>query len=102
VQKEQIIAYHLLPPGDESPYFDPNEPNRKMEPVIIFAGIFRFVGSIRMSEQSDLKTYLGVQKGQYLPVFDLIVTCPLLPNLKSLSAPFALVNQANAVFSVKT
>ena len=33
VEKEQISAYHILPPADESPYFDIEEPFRKMEPV---------------------------------------------------------------------
>lgn len=100
VQKEQIIAYHILPPGDESPYYD-NAPNRKMEPVTIIAGIFRFDGSLRMAEQSDLFTYLNVQKGHFLSIYDVTMTCPLLPSLTGIRIPFAMINQTWALIAAK-
>lgn len=101
VEKQQISAYHILPPADESPYFDIEEPYRKMEPVAALVGIFRFDGAIRMAEQSDIKTFLSVQKGDFLPMFDLTISCPLLPNFKGIQTPFALIRQAHTVFSTK-
>jgi len=101
VEKEQIMAYHILPPADESPYYDIEEPFRKMEPVTAIVGIFRFDGAIRMTEQSNLKTFLGGQKGDFLPMFDLTITCPLLPNFKGIKTPYSLVRQEHAVFSPK-
>jgi hypothetical protein len=101
VGKQQILAYHILPPADESPYFDENEPNRSMEAVTIMTGIFRFDGFLRMAQQSDLKTYLSVQKGDFIPVHKLSVSCPLLPSLKEIHVPFALINQNAAVFSFR-
>jgi hypothetical protein len=101
VERDQIIAYHILPPADESPYFDVEEPFRKMEPVTAIVGIFRFDGFIRMAEQSDIKTFLSVQKGDFLPMFDLTITCPLLPNFKGIQTPISLIRQTHAVFSTK-
>lgn len=101
VETQQIIAYHILPPADESPYFDPNAPNRKMESVTALVGVFRFDCAIRLAEQSNLKNYLGVQKGSFLPVFDPIMSCPLLPSIKGIRSPFALLRQEAALFSLR-
>jgi hypothetical protein len=100
VETQQIIAYHILQPADESPYFDPNAPNRKMEPVTALVGVFRFDCAIRLAEQSDLKNFLSVQKGNFLPVFDPIMSCPLLPSIKGVRSPFALLRQEATLFSL--
>jgi hypothetical protein len=101
VQKDQIIAYHLLPPSDESPYFDRSEPNRKMESVTIIAGLFRFDGKLRMAENTDLETFLGALKEVFLPVFNISMTVPLLPSIKGITFPFAMVKQSGAIISSK-
>jgi hypothetical protein len=99
VENTQIIAYHILPPADESPYYEVNEPNRKMEKISALAGIFRFNGAVRIAQQSDLKTFLGVQKGNFLPIFDATLTCPLLPLLQGIKTPYMLVRQGETLFS---
>ena len=99
IENDQIIAYHILPPADESPYFEKNEPNRKMEPVTALAGIYQFDGFMRMSQQSDIKTYLGVQKGNFIPLFDVQMTCPLIPSIKGIRSPFMLIRQGRTIFS---
>jgi len=99
VEIDQIIAYHILPPADESPYYEENEQNRIMQPVTTIVGIFQFSGSIRISQQSNLKTYLGVQKGTFLPIFNATMTCPLIPSIKGVRSPFTLIRQGAAIFS---
>lgn len=99
VENDQIIAYHILPPADESPYFEENEPNRKMELVTALAGIFRFDGFMRMAQQSDIKTYLGVQKGNFIPLFDATMTCPLIPSIKGIRTPYISIRQGRTIFS---
>lgn len=101
VQKGQIIAYHILPPADESPYYDENIPNRRMEPVTIIAGIFRFDGFLRLAEQTDLYSYLTVHKEDFLSVYDLTMTCPLIPSLEGIRVPFGMINQIWAVVAEK-
>ena len=99
IQTSQINAYHILPPADESPYFGENEPNRKMEPVMVLSSIFRFDASIRMATQSNLYRFLNVTKEEYIPLFDIFMTSPVLPAIKGVKSPFALIRQSTASFS---
>ena len=99
VQTSQIIAYHLLPPASEAPYYDVNEPNRKMDPTTVFVGVFRFDCTMRIAQQSELSIYLGVAKGGFLPIFDILMSCPVMPSLKGIRTPFALVRQEAAIFA---
>jgi hypothetical protein len=99
IETKQIIAYHILPPADERPYFDPAEPNRKMESITALVGVFRFECSLRLAEQSDLKTYLSVQKGDFLPVYDAVMSTPLIPSITGVQSPFVLIRQEAALLS---
>jgi hypothetical protein len=99
IETDQINAYHILPPSDESPYFEENEPNRKMEPITALVGIYRFDCEIRIAQQSNLKTYLSVQKSTFLPVYNSTMSCPLLPGLKGVFAPMALIRHNNGIFA---
>jgi len=98
VHTHQINAYHLLPPADETPYFDPDEPNRKMESVVAIAGNMWYEGKLRMSEQTNLESYLGVSKSEFLPMFDVKISCPILPSFKEIATPFLLIRQTEAIF----
>ncbi len=98
VATAQILAYHLLPPADESPYFDVNEPNRRMAHISALLGVFQFECSVRVAAQSELRTFLGAQKGDFLPVYDITMHCPLLPKLKPIKTPFMLLRQAQTAF----
>jgi hypothetical protein len=97
VHAQQINAYHLLPPADEAPYFDPEEPNRKMEPVSILMGNMRFDGNIRMSAQTDLDSFLNVSKSDFLELFDVNASFPLTPSMGRIQTPFMLFRQSEAI-----
>jgi hypothetical protein len=99
IEISQIIAYHTLPPTDESPYYDPDDPHRKMEPVTILTGIYKFDCNIRMAENIDIHTFLGVKTGDFLPIYNVVMSCPLLPSLRPVRTPFALVRTDEAIFS---
>jgi hypothetical protein len=99
IETSQIIAYHTLPPTDESPYYDPTDPHRKLEPVTTLVGIFTFDCSVRMAENNDMQTFLGVKTGEFLPIYNAIMSCPLLPSLKPVRTPFALIRTEEATFS---
>ena len=98
IETHQVLAYHLLPPADESPYYNPDTPNRKMEFVTTVVGVFRFNCNLRIAEGSDIQAYLGVKKGDFLPIFNATMTCPLLPSIKRVRTPFALIRQDSAIF----
>jgi hypothetical protein len=99
IQTSQINAYHILPPTDESPYYGENEPNRKMEPVTVLSSIFRFDASIHMATQSNLYRFLSVTKEEFVPLLDVVMNSPVLPAIKGVKSPFALIRQATATFS---
>jgi hypothetical protein len=99
IQTSQINAYHILPPADESPYYGSSEPNRKMEPVSVLSSIFRFDASIHMATQSNLYRFLSVTKEEFVPLFDVWMTSPVLPAIKGVKSPFALIRQSTAAFS---
>jgi hypothetical protein len=99
IQTSQIIAYHIIPPADESPYYGVDEPNRKMEPITALSSIFRFDASVRMASQSNLHMFLSVTKGEFTSLFDVTITSPVLPAIKRLTAPFCLIRQSTATFS---
>jgi hypothetical protein len=98
VHTDQLVAYHIMPPADESPYYDPDEPNRIMEPIAILVGSFRFDGFVRISDQSSLESYLGVAKSEFLAVFDVTMSCPVLPAIQGVRAPQVLIRQNFATF----
>jgi len=98
VHTDQLNAYHILPPADESPYYDVDEPNRKMEPTAIVVGSFRFDGFVRISTQTNLESYLGVSKGEFLPLYDVTMSCPMLPAIKGVRASQVLIRQTAAMF----
>jgi hypothetical protein len=97
VRTQQICAYHLLPPADESPYFDPEEPNRKMELVSILMGNLQIDGKIRMSSQTELDSYLNVSKSDFLELNEVKASFPMTPSLGSIQTPFMLVRQSEAI-----
>ena len=99
IQTSQINAYHILPPADESPYFGSDEPNRKIESVTVLSSIFRFDASIHMATQSNLYRFLSVTKGEFVPLHDVLMTSPVLPAIKGVKSPFALIRQSTATFS---
>lgn len=99
IHKGQIIAYYILPPADESPYYDENIPKRIMQAVTIVAGIFRFDGKLRYSEETDLLSYLNSHSEDFISVYDLSITCPLIPSVKRIRVPFGMINQNWAIVS---
>ncbi len=101
IHTQQIIAYHVLPPVDESPFYDPNEPNRRMAAATASVGWFQFDCFVRLAELSEMATFLGAQKGEFFPIFDAAMHCPVLPAIKGIKTPFALVRQSEVTFAEK-
>jgi len=96
---KNINAFHLMPPFAEGADYDPDEPNRKMVPIAAFVGNFRFDGFIRMAEFTNLDNYLGALKGEYTTIYDITMTCPLVPSIKGIKAPMLLLRQERVFFS---
>lgn len=97
----QVIAYHLIPPAEEPLDYDETEPNRKMEPVSVMVGTFLFNGSLRMSEQTDLKTHLDVAHEIYYSLYDVEISNPGMPNMGTLKVPFTILCSDRITFATR-
>jgi hypothetical protein len=101
ISTAQTLAFHLLPPASDPLDYNPGEPHRKMEPVSIIAGFFRFDGFMRMSTYSTVGQYLDVTKENFTPVYDVEVSNLAIPSLKPMRVPYALVRQKKALFAAR-
>lgn len=97
----QTLAFHLLPPASDPLDYDPNEPHRKMEPVSILLGFFRFDGLMRMSTHSTLGQYLEVTKETFTPFYEVEITNLAIPSLKAVRVSYALVRQDASLFATR-
>ena len=95
----QVIAFHMRPPESDPPDYDANEPMRKMEPITALIGPFRFDGSVRMSTQTGLESYLDVIKEDFTSIYNLRVSSPNIPALKPFDVPFALLRRDSVIFA---
>ncbi|MGW8250134.1 MAG: hypothetical protein ACWGO1_05795, partial [Anaerolineales bacterium] len=87
----QVVAFHMRPPESDPLDYDPDEPMRRMEPVTVLIGPFRFDGSLRISTQTDLENYLDVIIENFTSLYDVRVSAPNLPALKPFQVSFALL-----------
>jgi hypothetical protein len=96
----QIIAYHLRPPAADPLDFDPTEPNRKMEPVSVIVGHFKFDGSMRIASRISLATHLEISRENFLPLYDVEVSCPSMPALTPIKVAYVLIRNQFAAYGV--
>ena len=96
---KNINAFHLMPPFAEGADYDPDEPNRKMVPTAAFIGAFRFDGFTRMADFSTMDNYLGALKAEFTTIYDITMTCPLVPSIKGIKSPMVLLRQERVLFS---
>lgn len=100
IQTSGIIAFHLMPPFIEGVDYDRDEPNRKLVPTSAYITYFRFDGFFRMAEMTSIDNFLGATKGEYISIYDITMTCPLIPSIKGIKAPMALLRQSGVTFTV--
>jgi hypothetical protein len=93
---QQVLAFHLLPPANDPIDYDETEMNRKMEPLTVMVGSFRFNGHTRMSTQTDLATHLSIVRSPLLSIYNIEITNPNLQAMGTLKVPFSIV-RTNAV-----
>jgi hypothetical protein len=95
----EITALHMLPPHQDPPDYDPNEPNRVLHPVTALIGPYRLDGSLRMSSHSNLEKFLELMTEKYTSMYEVKVSQPLRPDMKPLKVPFVLIRRENALVS---
>lgn len=95
----QIQAFHLIPPAQDPPDFDPTEPNRMNHPIGAIINSFIIKGSLRLSASADLKKFLEVTHETFTSIYDAEVSNPAVQSFRGLSVPYLLVRQDAAVFT---
>lgn len=96
----QVIAFHTLPPNDESLDYDPNEADRRMEPVEMLVGTFVMKGQIRISTHTEVDHTLEAARVSWLSVYDVSITNPYLPQMPALQVPMVLANPSHVSFGM--
>jgi hypothetical protein len=94
-----IGAMHLIPPEKDPIDYDPNEPNRRMEPISIFVGSFQFKGNVRLSSSTTVSRYLEVTHETFSALYDVEITNPLLEFFGVVKTPFVLVRQNLSIYT---
>ena len=96
----ELIAFHTLPPTDESLDYDPNEANRTMAPVDLLVGTFVMKGKIRISTQTEIGTSLEMARVAWMSIYDVSISNPYLPQMATLQVPMALVNPNRVAYAL--
>lgn len=95
----QINAFHLMPPASEPLDYDPNEPNRKFEPMSALVGHFRFDGFMRMATVSNLQKYLDVTREVFTPIYNVEISNTANAAMGVIRVPYVIVRQERAIFA---
>jgi len=96
----QVIAFHTLPPTDESLDYDATEADRRMEVVDLVVGTFSMKGKIRISTHTELDTTLESARVSWISVYEVSITNPYLPQMPALQVPMVLVNPGHVAFGL--
>jgi hypothetical protein len=94
----EVIAFHTLPPTEESLDYDPDEGDRKMEAVDLLVGTFLMKGQIRISTHTEVDHTLEAAVVSWMSVYDVSITNPYLPQMPALQVPMVLVNPSHISF----
>ncbi len=101
IRTPQVVAFHLLPPASEPADYDPAEANRKMEPVTVLVGPFRFDAQARMSTIASLSKYLEITSEVFVTIYDAAVSCPVMPAMGVIRTPLVLIRRDAALFAAR-
>lgn len=102
INASEILAFHIRPPASEPLDYDPEEPNRRMEPVMILIGNFRIDGFLRISTRADLAKFIEVNREMFTSVYDAEISCPIISTIGITRVPYLVVRQGSAIFSVRS
>lgn len=97
----QVCAFHLLPPASDPMDYDETEPNRKMEPLTVLVGTFRFNGHMRMAAITDLTTHLSIIRSPLISIYNIEISNPNLQAMGVLKVSMALVRTSLVSFGSK-
>lgn len=99
IPMQQVVAFHPMPNVQEPLAYDPNEPNRKMEPVIALIGLLQCQGNLRIATMATLRQFIDVNRDEFVSVFDATISHPRMPQGRTFHVPHALVRSVETTFA---
>jgi len=100
VATPSVIAFHLTPPTQDPPDYDPTEINRIMQPLDVMIGSFFCKGHIRVAGQTEISVNLEVMRTSWLSIYDSHITNPFLPQF-NMQVPMMVVSPTQVHFAAE-
>lgn len=95
------IGFHLVPPAQDPPDYDPSEANRIMQPVALLVGPFTFRGKLRISSQTDLGSSIATSRIAWMSIYEVNISSPALPQMGMLNVPMAIIRPLHVTFALE-
>lgn len=95
----RVVAFHPMPNVQEPLAYDPNEPNRKMEPVVAFIGLLQCEGNLRIASMANLRQFTDVNRDEFVSLYDATISHPRMPQGRSFHVSHALVRTTETTFA---
>lgn len=102
IPTNMIIGFHLMPPMTEPVDYDKDAPHRKMEPILAQIGQFNFMGHLRMSTQTNIKTFIEVTSSEFISLYDLEIVHATKTDMQPIKAPAAQVRRLAATINSRS
>jgi len=96
-----LIAFHLVPPVNESLDYAADEANRVMVPVTSMAGTFLFKGFFRISTHATLNTSIELAHSDWSSIYDVDVTNPSMPQMQPIHVSLILINPKQVSLAIE-
>jgi hypothetical protein len=96
----QVIAFHTLPPAEETLDYEASEANRMMQTLDVIVGTFVMNGKIRISTQTEVGVSLELARVSWLSLYDVSISNPYLPQMPTIQVPMVLVNPNHVAFGL--
>jgi hypothetical protein len=100
IKTQEILAYHILPPQADTPDYDVNDKNQRMVPIIGMVSSVRLEGNLWMSIHVDLNRYLEISRDNFIPLYNVKISNPILPMLGTIQVSQVLIKRLAATFAL--
>ncbi len=95
---EQIVAFHIVPPTQDTIDYDESELNRVWEPVTVLLGAFIIKAKARISSKTDFGVSLATSRVVWMSLYNAYISSPVLPQMGVLHVPLLIVRPNQVSF----
>lgn len=96
----EMIGFHMVPPASEPPDYDPNEPNRTLDPTTILMATFVMKGKLRKAAQTTIPKAIELARSVWMSFYEVDISNPNLPQM-NMTVPMMLITPARVSFVIE-